>query len=81
MTESKDALLSNWKKVHFTPESLDKSVIDKLKGIENHMFGSSGLTRDYPAIQDALASGLASGDIKVESVGLDDILIALVKGD
>jgi hypothetical protein len=24
---------------------------------------------------------LASGDIKVESVGLDDILIVLVKGD
>jgi ABC-2 type transport system ATP-binding protein len=81
MTESKDALLSNWKKVHFTSESLDKSVIDKLENVESHMFGSSGLTKNYPEIQDALATGLASGDIKVESVGLDDILIALVKGD
>jgi len=81
MTESKDVLLSNWKKVHFTPESLEKSVIDNLENVESHMFGSSGLTRDYPAIQDALAPGLASGDVKVESVGLDDILIALVKGD
>jgi ABC-2 type transport system ATP-binding protein len=81
MTESKDALLSNWKKVHFTPESLDKSVIDKLESVESHMFGSSGLTKNYPAIQDALIPGLASGDIKVESVGLDDILITLVKGD
>jgi ABC-2 type transport system ATP-binding protein len=81
MTESKDALLSNWKKVHFTPDSLDKSIIDELESVESHVFGSSGLTRDYPAIQDALAPGLASGDVKVESVGLDDILIALVKGD
>ena len=81
MTETKDELLSNWKKIHFTPESLDKSVIDKLESVDSHMFGSSGLTKNYPSIQDALAQGLASGDIKVESVGLDDILIALVKGD
>jgi len=81
LTESKDALLSNWKKIHFTPGSLDKSVIDRLESVENHMFGSSGLAKNYPAIHDALASGLASGDVKVESVGLDDILIALVKGD
>ncbi len=81
MNESKDVLLSDWKKIHFTPELLDESVIDKLESVEGHMFGSSGLTRDYPAIQEALAPGLASGDVKVESVGLDDILIALVKGD
>jgi len=81
MTDSKDALLSNWKKIHFTPESLDKSIIDKLEQVETHMFGSSGLTRHFPAIQHALEPGLASGDIKVESVGLDDILIALVKGE
>lgn len=81
LTESKDALLSNWKKLHFTPESLDKSVVEKLESVESHMFGSSGLTKNYPEIQEALAPVLASGDIKVESVGLDDILIALVKGD
>jgi ABC-2 type transport system ATP-binding protein len=81
MTDSKDALLSDWKKIHFTAGSLDKSVIDKLEQVENHTFGSSGLTRDYPAVQDVLEPGLASGDIKVENVGLDDILIALVKGN
>ena len=81
MTESKDELLSNWKKIHFTQDSLDKSVIDKIENVESHMFGSSGLTRNYPAIQEALAPGLATGDIKVESVGLDDILIVLVRGD
>jgi ABC-2 type transport system ATP-binding protein len=81
MTESKDELLSNWKKIHFTPGSLDKSIVDILESVESHMFGSSGLTKNYPEIQNALAPGLASGDIKVESVGLDDILIVLVKGD
>jgi ABC-2 type transport system ATP-binding protein len=81
MTESIDSLLSDWKKIHFTTESLEKSVIDTLEKVETHMFGSSGLTKNYPAIQKDLTPGLASGDIKVESVGLDDILIALVKGD
>jgi ABC-2 type transport system ATP-binding protein len=81
MAESKDNLLSDWKKIHFTPDSLDKSIIDELESVENHMFGSSGMTRNYTAIQGALSPGLASGDIKVESVGLDDILIILVKGD
>jgi hypothetical protein len=81
MTKTKDELLSNWKKIHFTPESLDKSILDTLESVESHTFGSSGLTKNYSSIQDALAQALASGDIKVESVGLDDILIALVKGD
>jgi ABC-2 type transport system ATP-binding protein len=81
MNKSKDELLSDWKKIHFIPESLDKSVVDKFESVESHMFGNSGLTKNYSAIQDILAPGLASGEIKVESVGLDDILIALVKGD
>jgi ABC-2 type transport system ATP-binding protein len=81
MTKSKDELTSDWKKIHFTPESLDKSIIETFESVETHMFGSTGLTKNYSAIQDALAPGLASGDIKVENVGLDDILITLVKGD
>jgi ABC-2 type transport system ATP-binding protein len=80
LTDSKDGLLSDWKKIHFTPDSLDKSIVDSLENVESHMFGSSGLTKNYPKIQEALSPGIASGDIKVESVGLDDILISLVKG-
>ncbi len=80
LTDSKDELLSNWKKIHFTPDSLNRTIIEGLENVESHMFGSSGLTKNYPEIQDAISSGLASGDIKVESVGLDDILISLVKG-
>ncbi len=80
LTDSKDELLSNWKKIHFTPDSLDKSIIDRLEDVESQMFGSSGLIKNYPEIQEALIPGITSGDVKVESVGLDDILIALVKG-
>jgi ABC-2 type transport system ATP-binding protein len=80
LTDSKDELLSNWKKINFTPGSLDRSLLDSLENVESHMFGSSALTKNYPKIRQALSPGIASGDIKVESVGLDDILISLVKG-
>ena len=79
LTAAKDDLQSNWKKIHFTKEALDQSAIDSLEKVEDHMFGCSGITRNYPSLKDSLASGLAGGDIKVESLGLDDILIALVK--
>jgi ABC-2 type transport system ATP-binding protein len=80
LTDSKDELLSNWKKIHFTPDSLDKSIAASLVNVESHLFGSSGLTKNYTEIQESLSPEIASGDIKVESVGLDDILISLVKG-
>ena len=79
LTASKDALQASWKKIHFTKDSLDPSIIDSLSDIENHMFGCSGITKDYMKIEGALNLGLASGDVKVESLGLDDILISLVK--
>jgi hypothetical protein len=44
------------------------------------MFASSGITKDFPKIQSRLSAGIASGDIKIENVDLDDILILLVKG-
>jgi len=79
LTASKDDLQASWKKIHFTKDSLDQKTIDSLKNVEDHMFGCSGNTKDYLQIKDALSQGLASGDIKVESLGLDDILISLVK--
>jgi ABC-2 type transport system ATP-binding protein len=78
-TADKDDLLGNWKKIHFTKGSLDQQTIDSLDRVEEHMFGSSGITKNYLAIKDKLEKGMASGDIKIESVGLDDILISLVK--
>jgi ABC-2 type transport system ATP-binding protein len=78
-TASKDELQDNWKKIHFTKDSLDQNIIDSLDNIEDHMFGCSAITKDYLKIKDALSQGMASGAIKVENLGLDDILISLVR--
>jgi len=77
---TKDELLSNWKAIHFKPGSAPDSVLDSLERVETQIFGSTGIIRDYPAIREDLAAGISSGDIRVENVGLDDILIALVNG-
>jgi hypothetical protein len=45
------------------------------------MFGNSGVTNDFPMLKEVLAEGLARGEIKLENVDLDDVLIALVKGE
>lgn len=77
LNDAKDELQSNWKKIHFVKGTLERKVVDTLINVEDHKFGCSGITNNYPSIGDSLAGGLASGDIKVESMGLDDILIAL----
>ena len=74
-----DDLLSGWKKIHFTSGSLDEDVASKLINKETHMFGSAGITPNYESIKDRLKEGLETGDIKVENVGLDDILIILAR--
>lgn len=75
----KDELLADWKKLHFKKDTLDQKIIATLENLETQMFGSSGVTRRYREIEHQIAEGLANGDIKVENVGLDDILIAMVK--
>ena len=76
---SKDDLLSNRKKIHFKKDSLKKNILDSLSDVQNHMFGSSGITKNYTEIRESLSEGIQKGDIKVESLNLDDILISLVK--
>jgi ABC-2 type transport system ATP-binding protein len=76
---SKDELMSTWKALHFKPDTLPPGVLDSLEQIEGQMFGSSGITRRFPDIQTELADGISRGDIRVDNVGLDDILISLVK--
>jgi ABC-2 type transport system ATP-binding protein len=80
LTATKDDLMTNWKKVHYAKGALDLKIIDTLEQVENHAFGGSGITRNFLKIKDALTKGLTSGAIKIENVGLDDILISLVKG-
>jgi ABC-2 type transport system ATP-binding protein len=78
--EEKDELLSNWKRIHFKKGLLPAELVDDLTHVEDHMFGSAGVTRRFQSIQPRLADGIARGDIKVENVNLDDILIEFVKG-
>jgi ABC-2 type transport system ATP-binding protein len=78
--EEKDELLSNWKRIHFKKGLLPDELVKDLTHVEDHMFGSAGVTRRFQSIQPRLADGIARGDIKVENVNLDDILIAFVKG-
>jgi ABC-2 type transport system ATP-binding protein len=80
LSEDKDLLLGRYKKIHFKNGTLDEGVKSHLSQVEEKMFATSGITNDYPSIQDKLDHRLAAGDIKVENVNLDDILINLVNG-
>jgi ABC-2 type transport system ATP-binding protein len=79
LTATKDDLLSNWKKIHFSKGALNPKILENLEQVEDHAFGGSGVTRDFLKIKDSLSQGLTNGNIKTENVGLDDILISLVK--
>jgi ABC-2 type transport system ATP-binding protein len=80
LSEEKDMLLARYKKIHFKNGALKDEVKSHLSQVEKKMFATSGIAKNYPAIQDKLAKGLNTGDIKVENVNLDDILINLVNG-
>ncbi len=75
----KDELLANWKRIHFKSGTLSESIVGTLYDVNTHMFGASGITRDFQAIQGQLAEAIAREDVKVENIGLDDILIAFVR--
>lgn len=77
---AKDELLGDWKRIHFKKGSLDESIVNTLENVQSQMFGSTGITRNYSEIKDSLNPGLNSGEIKLENVDLDDILISMVKG-
>jgi len=77
----KDELLIRWKKIHFKDGALPPDLVGQLADVRRQAFGNTGLTRDYSALRDRLASGIAAGDVKVENANLDDILIAMRQGD
>ncbi|MFC1662043.1 ABC transporter ATP-binding protein [Gemmatimonadota bacterium] len=76
----KDDLLCQWKRIHFREGSLDQSVLGALEGVRSQQFSNVGICRNFPVIQGALGNGLASGDVRVETLSLDDILLFLVNG-
>jgi ABC-2 type transport system ATP-binding protein len=77
----KDELLSSWKKIHYKSGVLNGELAASLMNVETSMFGSSGITDSYLSIKERLADGIRRDEIKVENVGLDDILICYVRGN
>ena len=80
LSEEKDNLLARYKRIHFKNNTLPDEIEAELIEFEKKMFASSGITSDYPKLKNRLSKGIATGDIKVENVNLDDILIILVNG-
>lgn len=81
ISEVKDELLARWKKINYKPDSLPEGIEKRLMNVEKQLFGSSGITNKYPELVSSLTEGIKKGDIKIENVGLDDILISLVNGE
>ena len=77
----KDELLARWKRVHFREGALSPDLIRQFTDVRVQPFGSSGLIRDFSAVREQLAAGIAAGDVKVENARLDEILIAMLKGE
>jgi ABC-2 type transport system ATP-binding protein len=76
----KDEILSDWKRLHFKPGAIEGDVVTGLRCVEAHAFGSTGVTNSYRELEGRIASAVSAGDVKVENVTLDDVLIAFVKG-
>jgi len=74
----KDSLLSEWKRIHYIPGSLG-NLEQSLLNIRETVFGSSGITKEYSRLADTLSISMTRGEVKVENLGLDDILINLVR--
>jgi ABC-2 type transport system ATP-binding protein len=81
LQDNRDELLDRWKWIHFKNGSLPDSIEDQLVDVKDHPFHTSGLTQDFEQIRDQIQPGFISGDIKIDNASLDDILIALLKGE
>jgi ABC-2 type transport system ATP-binding protein len=81
LSDGKDELLAKWKRIHYREGELRDDLAASLRCRRQQVFGSSGITDDFPALQDRIRDGLKRDTIKVENLNLDDILIAHVKGD
>ena len=77
----KDELLARWKRVHFREGVLSPDLVRQFVDVRMQPFGNSGLTQDFSAVREQLAAGMAAGDVKVENARLDEILIAMLKGE
>jgi len=77
----KDDLLANWKRIHFREGSLAQSTLEMLANVQAQQFSNVGICRDFQMIQPILAGSIAQGDVRIENLGIDDILISMVNGE
>jgi ABC-2 type transport system ATP-binding protein len=76
----KDEILSDWKRLHFRPGAIPGEIVTGLRCVEAHAFGSTGVTNRYRELEGMISAAVSAGEVKVENVSLDDVLIAFVKG-
>ncbi len=75
-----DELNTRWKWIHYKEGAVDRFVENRLTGVTRQLFGSRGLTSDFPVLREALARALDAGDAKVDNASLEDILLSFIKG-
>lgn len=81
LSEAKDEILSQWKRIHYKEGALDPDVEASLKNRKIHMFGRSGVTDRYLHIKDSISPELLGESVRVENINLDDILVTFVRGE
>jgi len=74
----KDKLLAEWKRIHYIDNTLPNYLKESLFEKKSTAFGSSGITSKYSEVKDFLNPLILEGKVKIENLGLDDILICLV---
>jgi len=77
----KEDIFANWKRIHFREGTLAQSTVDMLANVQEQQFSNVGICRDFEMIKPILASGIAGGDVRVENLDIDDILISMVNGE
>ena len=80
LRESADDLATKWKWVVYKEGTVDRAIEERFASVRRQPFGTRGLANDFPAVRDALAPALASGDARLDHASLEDILLSFVKG-
>jgi len=75
-----DDLMTQWKWILYKEGSLDRGVEERFASVRRNAVGCRGLTNDFPAVREAIAPALASGDARVDHASLEDILLSFIKG-
>ncbi|MBN1272140.1 MAG: ABC transporter ATP-binding protein [Candidatus Aminicenantes bacterium] len=81
LSRLKDDINADWKKIHYKRGALDKDTTASLFSRKEHAFSLSGITNKFQELKQKFEKPVLDGDVKVENVDLDDILIALVEGE